>query len=177
MSERTILRTELRWGAIVLAVLSTMMVTMIATGVTLAIHPPSNVETIDPATLHLKGEFIERNLGTTVAEDGTITARVVATQFAFVPQCIPVPAGRPVTIRLASPDVIHGILVTGTNVNTMVVPGFVSQLHTVFTRAGDHLMPCHEFCGLGHSQMWATVRVLPPGEWPEKPGKVTCAAQ
>jgi cytochrome c oxidase subunit II len=26
-------------------------------------------------------------------------------------------------LRLASPDVIHGILVSGTNVNTMVVPG------------------------------------------------------
>ena len=56
-------------------------------------------------------------------------------------------------MRLASPDVIHGILVAGTNVNTMVVPGYVSQVHTVFRTTGDLLMPCHEFCGFGHSQM------------------------
>ena len=64
-------------------------------------------------------------------------------------------------MRFASPDVIHGILVTGTNVNTMVVPGYVSQVHTVFRTTGDLLMPCHEFCGFGHSQMWARVRVVP----------------
>ena len=56
---------------------------------------------------------------------------------------------------------IHGILVAGTNVNTMVVPGYVSQVHTVFRKTGDLLMPCHEFCGFGHSQMWARVRVVP----------------
>jgi cytochrome c oxidase subunit II len=37
----------------------------------------------------------------------------------------------------------------------------VSQVHTVFTKTGDLLMTCHEFCGFGHSQMWATVRVVP----------------
>ena len=78
----------------------------------------------------------------------------------FVPHCIAVPQGRRVTLRFASPDVIHGLLITGTNVNTMVVPGFVAQVHTEFTRTGDLLMPCHEYCGLGHSEMWATVQVL-----------------
>ena len=91
---------------------------------------------------------------------GQIVTRIVTTQFAFVPRCVVVPVNRPVTLRLASPDVLHGILVSGTNVNTMVVPGYVSQVHTVFTRTGDLLMPCHEFCGLGHSQMLATVRVV-----------------
>ncbi len=78
----------------------------------------------------------------------------------FVPRCVAVPQGRPVTLRFATPDVIHGLLITGTNVNTMVVPGFVAQVHTEFTRTGDLLMPCHEYCGLGHSEMWATVQVM-----------------
>jgi cytochrome c oxidase subunit 2 len=60
----------------------------------------------------------------------------------------------------------------------MVVPGYVSQVHTVFTRTGDLLMPCHEFCGLGHSQMWATVKVVPPGEFkPDTQGRVVCDAR
>jgi len=80
-----------------------------------------------------------------------------------------------VTLRLASADVIHGILVTGTNVNTMVVPGYVSQVHSVFKNTGHLLMPCHEFCGLGHSQMFARVRVVPPGEFrPDAQGRVSC---
>ena len=110
-------------------------------------------------------EFAEQNLGTTVASDGSITARVIATQFMFVPRCIQVPEGRQVTLRMTSPDVIHGILVTGTNVNTMVLPGYVAQVHTVFTRTGDLLMPCHEYCGTGHEAMWARVQVIPPGEF------------
>ncbi len=177
MSEEDILRSELRWGGIALAALLVMLAIIIFSAIAFAVHPPSNVETIDPATLHLKGEFIESNLGTTVADNGAVTVRIVATQFAFIPQCAPVPAGQRVTLRMAAPDVVHGILVTGTNVNTMVVPGFVSQVRTVFTELGDHLMPCHEYCGLGHSEMWGTIRVLPQAEWPQQPGKVSCAAR
>ena len=155
MSEEGILRSELGWAAVSTGVVSVIMLALIYAGLVHHINPPSNIETIDPKTLHLSGEFTEGNLGTRVAADGQVTSRVVATQFAFQPPCIVVPADRAVTIRLASPDVIHGILVTGTNVNTMVVPGYVSQVHTVFTRTGDLLMPCHEYCGLGHSEQFA----------------------
>src|SRR3712207_3274021 len=110
------------------------MLAIIYAGLVHHINPPSNNETIDPKTLHLTGEFTEGNLGTRVEAGGQVTSRLVATQFAFQPQCIVVPEGRPVTLRFASPDVIHGILVTGTNVNTMIIPGYVSQAHTVFTR-------------------------------------------
>ena len=149
---------------------------IVFTALTMNINPPSNVERIDPKALHLSGEFAEHNLGTTVAADGSVTTRVVATQFMFVPRCIAVPQGRRVTLRFSTPDVIHGLLITGTNVNTMVVPGYVAQVHTEFTRSGDLLMPCHEYCGIGHSEMWATVQVLPESEFkPDSGGKVSCA--
>jgi cytochrome c oxidase subunit 2 len=94
----------------------------------------------------------------------------------FVPRCIAVPRGRRVTLRFAAPDVVHGLLITGTNVNTMVVPGFVAQVYTEFTQAGDLLMPCHEYCGLGHSDMWATVQVMSESEFkPDRDGRVSCA--
>jgi cytochrome c oxidase subunit II len=176
MQERRILGTELLWAFGVGILIAATMSMIVFTALTMSINPPSNVERIDPKTLHLSGEFAEHNLGTTVAPDGSVTARIIATQFMFVPRCIAVPQGRGVTLRFATPDVIHGVLVTGSNVNTMVVPGYVAQVHTQFTRSGDLLMPCHEYCGLGHSEMWATVQVLPENEFKPGPdGRISCA--
>ena len=174
--ERRVLGTELLWAFGVGVLIAATLSVIVFTALTRDINPPSNVERIDPKTLHLSGEFAEHNLGTTVAADGSVTVRAIATQFMFVPRCIAVPSGRPVTLRFASPDVVHGLLITGTNVNTMVVPGFVSQVHTEFTRTGDLLMPCHEYCGLGHSDMWANVQVVPESEFqPDRDGRVSCA--
>lgn len=174
-SEEKILRTELRWALLSGAIMLLILGAIVFAGISMHINPPSNREFVDPRTLHLSGEFTEGNLGTRVDANGQVTTRIIATQFAFVPQCVVVPADRPVTLRFATPDVIHGILVTGTNVNTMVVPGYVSQVHTVFRRTGDLLMPCHEYCGLGHSQMLATVRVVPADRFrPDAEGKASC---
>src|SRR5215204_4097081 len=176
MHERRILKTELLWAVGVGIFIAAALSMILFTALTISVNPPSNVERIDPKTLHLSGEFAEHNLGTTVGSDGSVTARIIATQFMFVPRCLAVPQGRPVTLRFAAPDVIHGLLITGTNVNTMVVPGFVAQVHTEFKRTGDLLMPCHEYCGLGHSEMWATVQVMPENEFkPDEDGRATCA--
>jgi len=174
--ERRILLTELSWAFGVGIFIAAALGMILFTALGMSINPPSNVERIDPKTLHLSGEFAEQNLGTSVAADGSVTVRAIATQFMFLPSCIVVPTNRPVTLRFTSPDVIHGLLITGTNVNTMVVPGFVAQVHTEFTHAGDLLMPCHEYCGLGHSEMWATVQVLPQDQFKPGPdGRISCA--
>jgi cytochrome c oxidase subunit II len=168
--ERRILGTEMLWAFGVGVLIAAVLGMIVFTALTRNINPPSNVERIDPKTLHLSGEFAEQNLGTSVGTDGS------ATQFMFVPHCIAVPRGRLVTLRFASPDVIHGLLITGTNVNTMVVPGFVAQVYTTFTSTGDLLMPCHEYCGLGHSEMWANVQVMPDSEFkPDREGRAACA--
>ena len=66
---------------------------MIFTGLHWSAMPPSRVETVDVKTLHLKGEFVESNLGTSVGADGKVTVRLIAQQYSFQPQCIVVPAG------------------------------------------------------------------------------------
>ena len=174
--ERRILGTELLWAFGVGILIAATLSMIVFTALTRDINPPSNVERIDSKTLHLSGEFAEQNLGTSVAPDGSVTTRVIATQFMFAPRCIAVPQGRRVTLRFATPDVIHGILITGTNVNTMIVPGYVAQVHTEFRSTGEMLMPCHEYCGLGHSEMWANVQVLAENEFkPDRDGRVSCA--
>lgn len=153
-------RSEKRWLALMGGMLALMMAIVVVTGMTNAIHPPSNVETIDPTTLHLDGEFAESNLGTAQGRDGSLTVRLVAGQYGFEPYCTKVAVDTPVKFRLTSADVIHGFLLPSTNVNTMVVPGFVSEVRTRFTRAGIYRMPCNEFCGAGHHAMWARVSVV-----------------
>jgi cytochrome c oxidase subunit 2 len=175
INEQSILKSELRWAMVVGAIVAVIVVAVLYAAIVMHINPPSNREYVDPKTLHLSAEFTESNLGTRVDPNGQIVARIITTQFEFVPNCIVLPAGRDVTIRLTSPDVIHGILISGTNVNTMVVPGYVAQVHTRFTKTGDLLMPCHEFCGMGHSQMLATVRVVPPEAFhPGADGRIAC---
>jgi cytochrome c oxidase subunit 2 len=165
VSEEAISRNENLWVSLMLAMLTAMLAVVVVTGVTHALHPPSNVETIDPTKLHLRGEFAESNLGTAAEPDGSVTARIVAEQYAFVPACVLVPADTPVKFRLTSTDVVHGFLLPSTNVNTMVVPGFIAEVRTTFSRPGIYNMPCHEFCGGGHHGMWARVRVVPKGQF------------
>jgi cytochrome c oxidase subunit II len=158
-------RTERRWLGVMVAMLVVMMAVVVLTGMTHAISPPSNVETIDPTTLHLGGEFAESNLGTAQERDGSLTVRLIAGQFGFAPDCTKVAVDTPVKFRLTSTDVIHGFLLPSTNVNTMVVPGFVAEVRTRFTRPGIYRMPCNEFCGAGHHGMWARVSVVPKDQF------------
>ena len=161
INESAILKSELRWTLVVAGIVAIILGAILFAALSMQINPPSNREYVDPKTVHLSAEFTEENLGTRLDPNGRIVARMITTQFQFIPSCIVVPAETDLTLRFTSPDVIHGLLVTGTNVNTMVVPGYVAQVHTRFTKTGDLLMPCHEYCGLGHSQMVATVKVVP----------------
>jgi cytochrome c oxidase subunit II len=167
-SEAVAVAAERRWGIIVALIIVALVAMMIFTGVHWSSMPPSRVETIDPRTLHISGEFVESNLGTAVEADGKVVVRLVAQQYSFEPQCIVVPAEMPVTFRGTSTDAIHGFVVGRTNANTMLIPGFVATFTTTFPRAGEQLMPCHEYCGTGHEAMWARVQVLPPQEFLSK---------
>jgi cytochrome c oxidase subunit 2 len=156
---------ERRWATIVGVIIAVLVLMMIVTGLHWASMPPSRVETIDPRTVHLQGEFVESNLGTALGADGKVTVRLVAQQYSFMPPCLVVPADMPVTFRATATDAIHGFVVGTTNANTMLVPGFVATFTTTFHKTGEQLMPCHEYCGTGHEAMWAHVQVLPPAEF------------
>lgn len=142
------------WAAGVLIVAFVATVAVAAFGS--ALHPPSHVETIDPAKVWNDPRFAQR--GVTVDSNG-VTVVAVALMFAFNPSEIRVPAGRPVTFRLTSADVIHGFEIVGTNANTMVVPGYVSQFTTTFKTPGEYLIVCNEYCGLSHHLMAAKLVV------------------
>jgi len=165
-AEHTAHRAEQVWAWSMGAIMAALVAVVVFSALHLGLNPPSSVETIDSTRLQLGGEFSEGNLGTSAAADGAITVRLLAQQYAFTPNCILVPADTPVTLRGVSADVVHGFLIQGTNVNTMLVPGYVATLTTRFKAPGDYRMPCHEFCGVGHQGMWAHVRVVAPEAFP-----------
>ena len=177
--QEVVARTEKSWLMVMAAMLVVMMAIIVVTGIMGALHPASNVEVIDPLTLHLQGEFVESNLGTAAEPDGSVTVRIVAEQYNFVPRCVRVPANTPVKFRLTSADAVHGFLLPNTNVNTMVVPGFVSEVRTSFAAPGEYAMPCNEFCGLGHHAMWAHVSAVQQDQFPNLTSveRARCAAQ
>jgi len=153
-------RVEHRWAAVSVVIVVLLVVIATFAGLYHAAMPQGRVETVDPRTLHLGGEFIESNLGSALEPDGSITVRGIGQQYSFTPSCIVVPVDTPVTFRTTSADVVHGFLITGTNVNLMLVPGYVSSLKARFETPGERLMPCHEFCGMGHEGMWGRIKVV-----------------
>ena len=52
------------------------------------VNPPSKVETVDSASLHLNKEFAEDNLGVQVDDKGNIIVRMVAGRYSFFPKHI-----------------------------------------------------------------------------------------
>lgn len=152
---------EKKWMYVIGLMTIVMIASMTYAAVVMNMHPPSNVETIDPKTLHLSGEFAEDKLGTTTNPDGSITVRMVAARYSFYPQMVEVPADTDVTFRITSPDIVHGVHVPFTNMSTMVVPGYVSEVTTRFHREGESQFLCNEYCGLGHDYMWSKLKVVP----------------
>ena len=151
---------ERRWATVAIVLIVLLVALAIFAGVQQATLPQSRVETVDPSTLHLAGEFIDSNLGSTVEPDGSVTVRGIGQQYSFTPQCILVPADTPITFRMTSADVVHGFLIEGTSVNLMLVPGYIASLPARFSTPGERAMPCHEFCGMGHEGMWGRIKIV-----------------
>ncbi len=173
-------RTERRWATISVVVVIALVLLAAFAGIHQATMPQARVETIDPARLHLSGEFVESNLGTASEPDGSVTVRAIGQQYSFTPACILVPAQTPITLRATSADVVHGIFIQGTNINTMLVPGYVSEQLMRFEKTGDHLMPCQEFCSFGHEGMWGKVKVIDKAEFASRAkagGRLSCVGE
>jgi cytochrome c oxidase subunit 2 len=158
-------RIERRWASVSIVIVVILAGMAAFAGIHQATMPQARVETVDPAKLHISGEFVESNLGSAVEPDGSVTVRVIGQQYSFTPQCILVPADTPITFRATSADVIHGFLIQQTNVNTMLVPGYLTVQNARFARPAEYLMPCQEFCSFGHEGMWAKVKVIDKSEF------------
>jgi len=147
------------WMAIAVAMLGAFLSALLYGFVGHATQPPSHIETIDPATVTSSSAFSQP--GVWERADGGFDVVMVAEMFRFRPQTLRVRAGSPVRFRVASPDVLHGLQIVGTNVNTTVAPGYVSEFTVTFPNPGEYLVLCNEFCGLSHHLMQGKLIVEP----------------
>jgi cytochrome c oxidase subunit 2 len=133
----------------------------------------------DPLTLHLGGEFAENNLGSEQNADGSVTVRMIAEQYLFVPHCILVPAGVPVHLRITSADAVHSLAFIGTDIAVKASPGAVREAQLQFSNPGEYKTACREFCGAGHYAIRSALKVVPKEQFPVLSGdeRGTCAAQ
>lgn len=157
-------QTEKKWLYITIVMAFVITAILAFYAASSNIHPPSNVEPVNSQRLHVEGEFMEDNLGTKTEADGSVTVRMVAARYGFYPENVEIPTNTPVRFRIASTDVLHGFHVPETNLATMVVPGYVSEVNTQFSKTGEFPMLCNEYCGLGHDYMWSRLVIVAKGE-------------
>ncbi len=75
------------------------------------------------------------------------------------------PRGRPVEFRIRTKDVIHSFWVPEFRLKSDVPPGLTAKVRLTPSRVGHYPVVCAELCGIGHSTMRQTVRVVPPNEF------------
>jgi cytochrome c oxidase subunit 2 len=156
---------EKKWIYVVLGAIALLVGVIVYTALARQVLPPGAMETVDSASLHLSEEFAEDKLGVKTAPDGSLKVTMVAARYGFYPREIRLPAGTPVTFRIASADVLHGVHVPMTNMGTMIVPGYVSTVTTSFPKPGEYPLLCNEYCGMGHDHMWSKVTVVSRESW------------
>jgi cytochrome c oxidase subunit 2 len=142
-------------------------------------HLVNGPNSVNPQTLHLRGEFVESNIGPAEDPGGGVTVRMIAEQYLFVPQCVVVPTGIPIRVRMTSADVVHKPALGETGDELKVVPGYIVETHLQFARAGEYQMPCREFCGPGHYTMRSRLIAVSPEQFkklsPQE--RVNCASR
>jgi cytochrome c oxidase subunit II len=142
-------RIFLRLGILVL------VVWLIALGVDAFaenINPPTGTQTLDPTKYGIQP-------GLNQTGPNTYDAYYVARVFSFEPADLKIPVNSTVTFYVTSADVVHGFFVPHTNINMMAVPGWVNAETHHFSKRETYLLLCHEYCGIGHQDMFAKIEV------------------
>jgi cytochrome c oxidase subunit 2 len=85
-----------------------------------------------------------------------------------VPPTLYLPLNEKVKFTLTSPDVIHSFWIPAFLFKLDVVPGRVNQFELTPSREGTYIGECAELCGVDHSRMLFTVKVVSPQEYQQQ---------
>ncbi|WP_437295456.1 cytochrome c oxidase subunit II [Sorangium sp. So ce426] len=131
---------EVVWTLIPLAIVIALFFVGLRGYVHASVAPAESYE------INVTGEMY---LWTFTYPDGTTTVNELA-----------VPRGRPVRLIMSSKDILHSFYIPEFRVKQDVVPGSYTSLWFEATETRETVLLCTEYCGSGHSDMLATVKVL-----------------
>ena len=116
----------------------------------------------------------ESFLGLRTVPPDAININVKAMQFEWVFEypnnkssdgLLVVPQGRAVKINLTSLDVIHGFYVPAFRIKMDAIKGMKTYTWFYADRIGEYSIFCTQYCGVGHADMTATLRIVPVNEY------------
>jgi cytochrome c oxidase subunit 2 len=92
-------------------------------------------------------------------DDDSKTFYIVATMWEFYPSEIRVQKGDNVTLHLTSLDVRHGFYIEAWNITADLFTNTTVTMNFIADKAGEFEYYCTVYCGIGHSNMRATIIV------------------
>ena len=148
---------EKYWITFGMVMLVVFLITIAIAAFADGINPPQGRIAIDPARVAETPPFDHPGLRR--LSDGSYEAYYVARVFSFTPSTLTVPVNKKIVFYVTSADVVHGMYVVKTDVNMMAEPGWVNTQTHIFYRRGTYLLLCHEYCGIGHQNMFGKIEV------------------
>jgi len=83
----------------------------------------------------------------------------------WIPDVIQAQVGKPLLLRIASDDVVHGFAVGRSDQPVVdIAPGDVADITLQFDQPGEYTFYCTRWCGLNHWRMRGTIQVSGEGE-------------
>lgn len=150
---------ERLWITITIAAVLLMLIAIGLAGFGFGAQLPGAAGAVDPRKIASLPPFNEPGLYELAP--GKYQVIMVANTWAFNPKEVRVPVGAEVTFKITSRDVTHGLLLEGTNINVMILPGQIAEVTYTFDQPGSFFYACHEYCGVGHQAMAGVVIVEP----------------
>ncbi len=92
------------------------------------------------------------------ADQGRVV-EITAKRFEFTPSEIALAVGEPVTLRVRSLDVTHGLFLRPLGIDATLEPGKVVEVKVTPRTAGHFSAICDHFCGAGHGNMKLAIDV------------------
>jgi cytochrome c oxidase subunit II len=76
-----------------------------------------------------------------------------------------VPQGRAIKLNITSIDVLHSFFIPAFRVKVDAVKGMETYVWFFADEVGEYDIECTEYCGVAHSEMLATLRIIPQEEF------------
>ncbi len=76
-----------------------------------------------------------------------------------------VPLGKAVKLNIESWDVLHSFAIPAFRIKVDAVPGMKTYAWFMADREGEYDIFCTEFCGVGHANMLARLKIVPEQEY------------